>query len=60
MMKRANNTGMNTETPLLATIALACYSTTLVVLVALGYSLFTLAVRAFDQDIIAIYSPHGF
>ena len=56
----ADRTQTNAETRILCVITLACYSTTLAAMCALGYSLLALALSAAVQQIAAIALTQGF
>ncbi|HEX8130492.1 MAG TPA: hypothetical protein VF527_15430 [Pyrinomonadaceae bacterium] len=57
---QSSNTEKRAETRMLAAIALTCYVTTLAGLLALGYSVFSLAACALDESIFAAYSRQIF
>ena len=59
MVRPTLHTETNAETQMLRVITLACYSTTLVAIFVLDYSLLALALNAAGQHVVAIYSPHG-
>ena len=56
----SSNMEKNAEARLLCAITLTCYVTTLAGLLALGYSVFSLAVRTLDENIFAVYSRQIF
>jgi hypothetical protein len=53
---RTSNTKKKTETRLLCAITLTCYVTTLAGLLVMGYTVFSLATRALEDNILAAYS----
>ena len=57
---QGSNTNRQTEGRLLAAITLPCYITTLAALLAMSYSIFTLAARGLDENIFAAYSRQMF
>ena len=57
---RTSTTEKNTEARMLCAITLTCYVTTLAGLLALGYSMFSLAARAINENIFSIYAPRIF
>jgi hypothetical protein len=57
---RTYNTEKNDEARMLCAITLTCYVTTLAGLLALGYSVFSLAARALNENIFAVYSRQIF
>jgi hypothetical protein len=48
-----------TETRVLGVIALACYSVTFAAMLAFGYSVLALAVKAAGRDLAALFSAAG-
>jgi hypothetical protein len=57
---RSSATEKNGEKGLLLAITLTCYVTTLAGLLALGYSAFSLAASALDENIFAAYTRQMF
>ncbi len=57
---RSSDMEKNAEARLLCAITLTCYVTTLAGLLALGYSVFSLAACALDENIFAVYSRQMF
>lgn len=57
---RSSTEEKNAETRMLCAITLTCYVTSLAGLLALGYSVFSLAARALNENIFAIYSRQIF
>jgi len=57
---RSSTTEKNSERRILCAIAVTCYTTTLAALLALSYSVFSLAACALDENIFAAYSRHIF
>jgi hypothetical protein len=57
---RSSTTEKPTETRLLAAITLTCYVTTLAGLLAMSYSVFSLAAHSLNDNIFTIYSRQMF
>jgi hypothetical protein len=57
---RTSTTEKNAETRLLCAITLTCYLTTLAGLLAMGYSVFSLAACTLEDTIFAAYSRQLF
>ena len=57
---RSSTTGKNTERRMLCAITLTCYVTMLAGLLAVGYSVFSLAACRLDENIFAVYSRQIF
>lgn len=57
---RSLTTEKNAETRMLCAITLTCYVTSLAGLLALGYSMFSLAARTLDENIFAVYTRQIF
>lgn len=57
---RTSTTDKNAEARMLCAITLTCYVTTLAGLLALGYSIFSLAACAANENIFAVYSRQIF
>ncbi|HEY9405243.1 MAG TPA: hypothetical protein VIQ24_21505 [Pyrinomonadaceae bacterium] len=57
---RTANTEKYAEARMLCAITLTCYVTTLAGLLVLGYSVFSLATRALNENIFAVYSRQIF
>lgn len=57
---RSSTTDQNTERRMLCAITLTCYVTMLAGLLAVGYSVFSLAACRLDENIFAVYSRQIF
>lgn len=57
---RTLTTEKNNEARMLCAITLTCYVTTLAGLLAMGYSIFSLAARALHENIFVVYSRQIF
>jgi hypothetical protein len=57
---RSSTTEKNAETRMLCAITLTCYVTTLAGLLAMSYSVFSLATCSFGENIFAAYSRQIF
>jgi hypothetical protein len=57
---RNSTTEKNAEMGMLAAIAVTCYATTLIALLAMSYSVFSFAACALDENIFAAYSRQIF
>ncbi|HYG12183.1 MAG TPA: hypothetical protein VD835_19710 [Pyrinomonadaceae bacterium] len=57
---RSSTTDKNTERRMLCAITLTCYVTMLAGLLAVGYSVFSLAACRLDENIFAVYSRQIF
>jgi hypothetical protein len=57
---RSSTTEKNAERRMLCAITLTCYMTTLAGLLALGYTVFSLAARTLDESIFTLYSRQIF
>jgi hypothetical protein len=57
---RSLNTEENAERRMLCAITLTCYVTTLAGLLALSYTVFSLAARTLDESIFTLYSRQIF
>ncbi len=57
---RTSNTEKTTEARMLCAITLTCYVTSLAGLLVMGYTMFSLAACALDENIFAVYSRQMF
>jgi predicted transcriptional regulator len=57
---RTLTTEKNNEARMLCAITLTCYVTVLAGLLAMGYSMFSLAAHTLDENIFVVYSRQGF